>query len=257
MKPTVDLDHVAIATTDISAALQTAVGELGGIVFHGGDGYGFRWIQTRVGSAVTGTTIELLVVWQPEINDFLDRFLARHGPGVHHMTFKVRDLEATLDRCAALGLEPVGVNLENPQWREAFLQPKQAHGTVVQLAQTSDEWDFAELIADAERTGTTMGTPIWWPDPPARTTTPATIDRVVLGSPDRTEATAFFAELLDGEISHRGSEHTELHWPGGGRIRLVDAPQSGFVRLEATADVAAETTVDLSGASVLLSPTSG
>ena len=59
-----DLDHVAIATTDIAATLGTLVGDLGATVFHGGDGDGFRWVQSRLGSATTGMTIESLVVWR-------------------------------------------------------------------------------------------------------------------------------------------------------------------------------------------------
>ena len=35
-------------------------------------------------------TIELLEPWAVEQTDFLERFLARHGDGPHHLTFKVR-----------------------------------------------------------------------------------------------------------------------------------------------------------------------
>lgn len=266
-----DLDHVAIASLDIEATLQTAVGELGGVVFHGGDGYGFRWLQTRLGTpgmtGTTGMTIELLEVWQPEVNDFLARFLERHGPGVHHITFKVRDIEAALARCAAAGVEPVGVNLENPAWREAFLQPKQAHGTVVQLAQTSDEWQISDAINAAEHRGEPLGTPMWWPVPPARGANPVTLQRVVLGSPDRTAATAFFAGLLGAAATTTTDDNdadnddaTDLAWPGGGCVRLVDADRAGFLRLEGTRGAGgtgesvdrADTTVDLSGAPVLI-----
>jgi len=45
------------------------------------------------------------------------------------------------------------VNLDDPQWREAFLLPSEAHGTVVQLAQPmSGPDDFARLVANAEGT---------------------------------------------------------------------------------------------------------
>ena len=32
--------------------------------------------------------------------------------------------------------ELVDVNLDNPRWREAFLRPSKAHGTLIQLAQS-------------------------------------------------------------------------------------------------------------------------
>jgi len=48
------------------------------------------------------------------------------------------------------------VNLDDPQWREAFLLPSEAHGTVVQLAQPMfGPDDFARLVANAE--GTDLG----------------------------------------------------------------------------------------------------
>ena len=244
----VDFDHVALATTDIGAALDVAVGDLGGVVAHGGDGYGFRWVQTRLGTATTGMTIELLVVWQPEVNDFLARFVDRHGNGVHHMTFKVDNLESMLERARALGLHPTGVSLDNPQWREAFLQPREAHGTVIQLAQTeSAAGDFAQLVDRAATTGIADGTPAWWPAPPARAEVPAVLRRVVIGGPARARARDFFSGFLDAEIIHDDDASTDLAWPGG-QVRIVDAPGAGVLHLEATG--LATRTVSLSGTTI-------
>ena len=230
----VDFDHIALATTDIAEALDAAVGDLGGIVVHGGDGYGFRWVQTRLGTATTGMTIELLVVWQPEVNDFLDRFVHRHGAGAHHMTFKVANLESMLERARAFGLHPTGVSLDNPQWREAFLQPREAHGTVIQLAQTEyDAADFAQLVDRAVTTGVAEGTPTWWPTPPPRTEVPTVLRRAVLGSPERARASDFFSGFLDAKTIRDDGTSTDLAWPGG-QVRIVDAPVAGVLHLEAT-----------------------
>ena len=228
-----DLDHVAIATTDIAATLGTLVGDLGATVFHGGDGYGFRWVQSRLGSATTGMTIESLVVWRPEDDDFLERFVTRHGGGAHHITFKVPDLAAILAACTRRGITPVGVRLDDPHWREAFLQPRDAHGTVVQLAQTDEPMDLATLLPQVERQGAS-GTPAWWPAPPAPGPDPVTLQQVVLGSPDRTAAVGFFTELLGGTVDGDDESGTRLVWPGGGRVRIEDAPRATVLRLDAT-----------------------
>ena len=242
----IDFDHVAIATTNIGSAFDLVIGELGGLVVHGGDGYGFRWVQARLGTIETGMTVELLVVWEPAVNDFLARFIDRHGVGVHHMTFKVPDLRATLDRCVTLGLHPVGVDLDNPEWREAFLQPREAHGTVVQLAQTPyGPDDFAQLMTHAQDTGVAEGTPVWWPQPPPRATPAVTLDRVVIGSPDRAAAREFFVEFLNATVIADDAEVTDLNWPGGGQVRLVDAPTAGVLRLEGHGP--SPRAVDLSG----------
>ncbi|MEP6626025.1 MAG: hypothetical protein ABJC79_16375, partial [Acidimicrobiia bacterium] len=210
------------------------------------------WVQARLGTATVGMTVELLVVWEPEVNDFLARFVDRHGVGVHHMTFKVSDLRATLDRCAAFGVHPVGVSLDNPQWREAFIQPREAHGTVVQLAQTEyGADDFARLVADAERTGDPEGTPVWWPRAGTRGDDRVTLDRVVVASPDRAETRRFFVDLLDGRVVTDTEAGTDISWPGGGTVRLVDGERPGVLRLEATGPTGA--TMDLSGAPLSIS----
>ena len=231
-RPVTDLDHLAIATTDIDATLATLVADLGGQVIHGGDGYGFRWVQTRLGDEGAGMTIETLVVWQPEVDDFLARFVERHGGGAHHLTFKVQDLAATLTCAESLGLTPVGVNLDNPEWREAFLLPAQAHGTVVQLAQTQEHWSMAEILTSVEVDGP-RATPHWWPNPPDRGPDHVTATHIVLGSPERDTTVAFFTELLGGEpVDHDGAG-TDLRWPGGSVIRVEDHAVAGVLRLDA------------------------
>lgn len=227
----IDLDHVAIAAEDVDVALGALVGELGGTVFHGGDGSGFRWVQTRLGDAWTGMTVESLVVWRPDVDDFLERFVDRFGPATHHVTFKVADIETMLDRCRAAGLHPVGVDLTDPHWQEAFLQPREAHGTVIQLAQTDEPHDVATVLPTVGRDGP-VSQPRWWPDPPPPGPEPVTLRHVVLGTPDRMATTTFFTELLAGTVEYDDASGTGLAWPGG-RIRLEDAPTAGVIRLDA------------------------
>ena len=251
----IDLDHVAVATTDIGAALGALVGDLGGTIFSGGDGYGFRWVQTRLGEAGAGMTVELLVEWEPQQNDFLARFLARHGPGQHHLTFKVSDLVATLDRVRLAGYQPVGVDLRDPDWKEAFLQPREAHGTVVQLAQVHRDHPGTPELVRAAHAGAPHFEPEWWPAPPAPASDPATLRRVVMGTPSMPAALGFFAGLLDGEIVDEGEDFAELAWPGSGRVRLELRPAEapGFRRVELEqADTA--TTLEISGAPFVVTP---
>ena len=86
-----------------------------------------------------GPKIELLTPTGGPDAAFLERFLAAHGAGPHHFNFIVSDIEQTLARLRALGLEPTGVNLDHPNWKEAFLHPRSAHGIVVQVAQQAGE----------------------------------------------------------------------------------------------------------------------
>jgi methylmalonyl-CoA/ethylmalonyl-CoA epimerase len=142
-------------------------------------------------------------------NDFLRRFLDRNGPGPHHLTFKVGDIASAIGAAEQAGYRPVGIDLRDPTWKEAFLHPRDIPGVVVQLAWTSNQWedDYPE----------------GWPPP--RTVTPARLDRVVHGVADLDEGLRLFAGLLGGLESGRGDDvdgrWVELGWEGGARVRLV------------------------------------
>ena len=179
-------------------------------------------------------TIELLEPWEPERNDFLARFLARHGPGPHHLTFKVRDITAALERVTAAGYHPVNVNLDDPYWKEAFLHPQEAHGTVVQLAEAHEDLpDIAAFVAQVRAQGP-HANPQWWPDPPAPGPRAARLRRVVLGVASIASARGLFTDLLDGGIDDEGEGWVELVWPAGSRLRLEERPRDtpGVDRLE-------------------------
>lgn len=65
------------------------------------------------------------------------RFLERRGPGLHHVAFRVPDLERALARVRGRGLRPVG---EAPRTgarghRVAFLHPESAGGVLVELVE--------------------------------------------------------------------------------------------------------------------------
>jgi catechol 2,3-dioxygenase-like lactoylglutathione lyase family enzyme len=229
-----DLDHVALAARDVSDAVDVLVGELGGIVLFGGESIGFRPMTMRLGDANEGMNLELLEPWNPDKNDFLERFVSRHGDGPHHLTFKVDDLPATLERVRSAGYQPVNVDLSDPQWKEAFLHPREAHGTVVQLAEAHGDWGTLAEQMSRVRTQGPHGHPRWWPDrePGERA---AFLRRVVIGTPSLTATLAFFAGLLQGNEAAGGEGWFELAWPGGARVKLEDRPGQapGVQRLEA------------------------
>jgi catechol 2,3-dioxygenase-like lactoylglutathione lyase family enzyme len=229
------LDHVALAGRDTAPALRFLTGTLGGTVIFGGQSIGFRPMQVWVGDeSGDGMSIELLEPWDAARNDFLERFVAKHGDGPHHMTFKVPDLADAIARATERGLTPVKVDLSDPEWKEAFLMPRDAHGTVVQLAESPTTFATrAELLAHVARNGPNMH-PRWWVDPLPPEGLPAHLRRVVLRSPDPEAAVAFFSEFLQGEIDVKRDGWVELVWPTGSRLAIetnTDAPP-GVDRLE-------------------------
>lgn len=248
------LDHVALATRDALPVLDTLVGDLGGTVLQGAEQAGIRPIQVRVGDAERGMTVELLEPFRTDEADFLERFLRDRGEGPHHLTFKVPDLVAEVARLEAAGLHPVGVLLDSPRWKEAFLTPSEAHGTVVQFAQGGLEFpSFAAQFASARVDGP-YGEPRWWPDPPPRASEASYVECVVVSTPALPATTAFYADVCGGAVTESTPDAVRLEWPGGA-VRLVEdaSRPPGILRLDAVGPGPARELV-LAGTPVLIRP---
>ncbi len=89
---------------------------------------------TVVGLAAGGVEVELLSSDDPATP--IGKYLARHGPGIHHLCFHVPDLEQALRRCRAAGYQLID---ETPRpgadgRRVAFLHPKTTAGILLELS---------------------------------------------------------------------------------------------------------------------------
>ena len=149
-------DHVAHAVPSIKELLPLYCGVLGGVVRSGGISPwgGHLALVVEYGD---GARIELLEPVRrnaPSIGGFLT---ASPRGGLHHVTFKVPDLQLALDRVQAAGYHPVGTNLEHEAWRETFLHPRETGGVLLQLAQAGPgvpgplTQPLAELLEEAAR----------------------------------------------------------------------------------------------------------
>jgi methylmalonyl-CoA/ethylmalonyl-CoA epimerase len=150
--PQLELDHVAVAVRSIKAAVPLYRDALGGEYLMGGDvDNTWRWIQFRYPG---GGKVELL---EPLGEGFLSRFLDRYGEGLHHMTFKTDDIHAAIAQVEGGGYELVDVNTDDPHWKEAFLRPSGAHGTLIQIAQPSGTDDEAREHLQPGNLGELLG----------------------------------------------------------------------------------------------------
>jgi hypothetical protein len=99
------------------------------------------------------------------------------------------------------------VSVDNPRWKEAFLRPRDAFGTVIQVAEQSGPPPELAAPADLGLAG-----------PPSMFTL---IDQYV---DDIGAATGLFESALDGEVVSRvdtsSGSTAELTWPNGSRLRL-------------------------------------
>ena len=63
------------------------------------------------------------------------RFLGQRGPGLHHVTFEVTDIEAAAKVLRERGIEPVGMRVEGAWNKELFIHPRDTGGVLIQLYQ--------------------------------------------------------------------------------------------------------------------------
>lgn len=103
----------------------------------------FRWVYYRLGNA---SRIELIEPVAEE--SFLTAYLEEHGPGLHHVTLEVGDIEAVMESLEAQGITVVDY-AEYGGWKEAFVSPRNATGTLFQLMEYTDEYvESQELPAE-------------------------------------------------------------------------------------------------------------
>ena len=87
------------------------------------------------GLAAGDSLVELLEAETPESP--IGRFVAKRGPGIHHVCFAVDDLDGTLERCRKFGIRLID---ETPRLgaegkRIAFLHPASTSGVLVELSE--------------------------------------------------------------------------------------------------------------------------
>jgi methylmalonyl-CoA epimerase len=130
----VTLDHVGIAVTRLDEALAFYRDALGADVEVPEEVPSQR---VRAQFIHTGAArLELLEATAPD--SAIARYIARRGPGLHHITLRVDDIHAALARLTARGVRLVD---EAPRRGAegalvAFIHPSAAHGVLVELKQS-------------------------------------------------------------------------------------------------------------------------
>ncbi|HEX3158435.1 MAG TPA: methylmalonyl-CoA epimerase [Gemmatimonadaceae bacterium] len=123
--------HIGIAVSDLEAILPfyRDVLDMPEVPLDDADG-------ARIAGLAAGESlVELLQAQTPDSP--IGRFVARRGPGIHHICLAVDDLDATLARCRAAGVKLID---QEPRRgaegkRIAFLHPSATAGVLVELSE--------------------------------------------------------------------------------------------------------------------------
>jgi methylmalonyl-CoA epimerase len=136
------IHHVAVIVRDLDAALGLYRDKLGLTVESVMD---MAYDHVTIGFLPVGEVkIELV---QPTDNTTGSaRFLESKGEGFHHVCFEVPDIQAALDRVAAMGLTLVDtIARKGGEGPVAFIHPKSCHGVLVELIEAPGGPAWARL----------------------------------------------------------------------------------------------------------------
>ena len=128
-----DIDHVGIAVSDLDTAVERYRRTLGVEPT-----YRERVVDQGVEEVLFGvgtSFIQLLGALGPDTP--VGSFLAKRGPGVHHLAYRVDDVAAALSGLRDEGIRPID---EVPRRGSrntliAFVHPKDMEGVLVELVQ--------------------------------------------------------------------------------------------------------------------------
>jgi methylmalonyl-CoA/ethylmalonyl-CoA epimerase len=123
--------HVGIAVSDLGAALAFYRDVLGLEPHHPETADGATIVSLPFGES----EVELLT--SSDADGPIARFLAKRGPGIHHVCYRVADLDAALAACRAAGYRLID---ETPRTgaggrRIAFVHPKATAGILLELTE--------------------------------------------------------------------------------------------------------------------------
>jgi methylmalonyl-CoA/ethylmalonyl-CoA epimerase len=130
------IDHVGVAVEDLEAAISLYEGSLGMPLVHREtvEEQGVEAVLLDVGEG----HLELLRPLDEETA--VGKFLAKRGPGLHHVAYSVEDIEATLR-----GLREAGIELIDAEPRRgirdslvAFCHPRSTGAVLTEIVQPKE-----------------------------------------------------------------------------------------------------------------------
>ena len=97
-----------------------------------------------VGLEVPGGTAHFEILEPLGDDTFLARFLRERGPGLHHVTFEVEDIDQAAAAIRAFGIEPFSGVRRSHGWAETYIHPKDSGGVLFQFFVEEDHVHSAE-----------------------------------------------------------------------------------------------------------------
>ncbi len=130
------IDHIGVAVTDLDAAIELYEKSFGMELVHREtvEEQGVDAVLLDVGDG----HVELLAPLGPDTA--VGKFLAKKGPGLHHVAYAVTDIDATLESLKAAGVSLID---SSPRTgirgsRVAFLHPRSTGAVLTEIVEPAE-----------------------------------------------------------------------------------------------------------------------
>jgi methylmalonyl-CoA/ethylmalonyl-CoA epimerase len=131
------IDHIGVATDDLDASLALYEGTFEMPLAHREtvSDQGVEAVLLDVGDC----HVELLRPLGPDTP--VGKFLERKGPGLHHVAYRVEDIDATLAQLGEAGIELIDTEARTGirRSRVAFVHPRSTGGVLTEIVEPAEE----------------------------------------------------------------------------------------------------------------------
>jgi methylmalonyl-CoA/ethylmalonyl-CoA epimerase len=127
------MDHVGIAVKDIEASIKIYKDKFG---MNPSLVYESPHTKAKIAFIPIGEVkVELIQPCDPE--SVMAKFLEKKGEGIHHLCYKVKDVDESLRELEAKGIQLIDKKSRKVRENErvAFLSPKSTNGVLIELVQ--------------------------------------------------------------------------------------------------------------------------
>jgi methylmalonyl-CoA epimerase len=127
------LDHIGVAVKDLDQAMKLYKDVFGiepSLVYES------SYTKAKIAFFPIGDMrVELIQPVSPEST--MGKFLEKRGEGIHHIAYKVRDVDALLSHVEAKGVQLIDKKSRKVRENErvGFLNPKSTNGVLIELIQ--------------------------------------------------------------------------------------------------------------------------
>lgn len=133
----IQIDHIGIAVSDLSAALEFYQGTLGMVPIHQEENLEQQVVEVMLQPPGGGALIQLLA---PLTSDSeIAKFLDRNGAGVQQIAYRVSDVAAACAVATSAGIRVIYPNPKRGTNNSLinFLHPKDCGGVLIELVQVN------------------------------------------------------------------------------------------------------------------------